>query len=166
MAGTRTAPTVDGTSFIQKRLAMSFRGADGDAKTVSGLIPDGATPAQIEAVVAAIAAGSTASLYSVEITDVYIGADSVQNADGSGGRTSVQDLIRFSMKNLPQGFSKRYYVPAPVSDFFLANSETIDTIDVVFTDITSALDALEPAEVTFSTVGFVEHQETNKAQKL
>lgn len=162
-AGTRTAPTVNGTPS-SKILSYSVIDAQGDVRTESFVVPGTATPAQIEALIAAIAADSVASLFEVKVQEVYSGQKGKQNAT-LDGRESADDKVYITVRDAALRLTRRLYVPAPIAGLFVADSETINTGATLFTDLTTALTPLL-GTFLFSTVSFVEHQESNTPQQL
>lgn len=163
-AGTRTAPDVS-VAAVATILSLSFIDSVGDIRTESVRLVGVPSGAAMEAYVAAVAAATTSSLYRVDISYTYEGARTVQNTTADG-RFSADDKVRITMRDTTLGITKRHYVPAPVAELFEANSENIDTAAVTFTNLTTAIDAIEPASWNFSTVAFTEHSESNSPQSL
>lgn len=123
-----------------------------------------ATNAQIEAAVAAVAGGSAASMFEVSVKEVYSGAANKNNATADG-RDSADDYVYITLREPSLRLTKRFYVPAPENGMFLANSEQIDLTSAQFVALTTALTPVL-GTFTFSTVAFVEHQDSNEAQQL
>lgn len=162
-AGVRTAPTVNGAP-VTKIVSYSVIDVYKDVRTESFLVDGAATPAQIEALIAAVAAGCTGSLFEVKVQEVYAGARQVGNATGLG-RQSADDKLFVTVREPSLKATKRLYVPAPAAELFQANSEIVDTTDQLFIDITNALTPLL-GTYTFSTVSFTERSESNTPTAL
>lgn len=162
-AGTRTAPTVSGTP-VSKIISYTAIDAYGDVRSKSLVVAGTVTPAQIEALVAAIAADTCASVFEVKVQEVYSGQRSKTNAT-LDGRDSADDNMFITLREPSLRLTRRVYVPAPVTELFVAGTEQIDLASTNFTDLT---DAITPMLGTFlfSTVKFVEHQEDNEAQPV
>jgi len=163
-SGTRTASDIT-TAPSYRRLSWSSIGVnDSKVVTKSVLVNGGATLAQLEALVVAIQAMTTASIFKIEVSDVFVGAKSQANATGDG-RASVDDFFVLRGKSPIQNATRRVYVPAPVAEIFDANSENIQTDDVLVTNLVTAWDAVS-AGYDAEAVFFVEHQESNEVQTL
>jgi len=161
--GTRTAPTVSGTPTT-KLVSYSVVDITGDKRSHSFVVAGAATNAQIEALIAAIQGGSASSVFEVRITDLYAGAANLNNASADG-RPSADDKMYITLRDAANRVTKRLYVPSPEAGLFVANSEEIDISVAQFTALTAALTPLL-GSFTFSTVAFVEHQESNTPQQL
>lgn len=162
-AGTRTAPTIDGTPS-SKIVSYSFIDVVKDIRTESFVVPGTATSLQIEALIAAIAADSCASLFEVQVKEVYSGARLVSNATADG-KYSADDKMYITIRDSALRVTRRLYVPAPVAELFDANSETVITTPLIFTNLTDAITPLL-GSFQFSTVAFVERKESNTPQNL
>jgi len=163
-SGMRTAPDVT-TAPSFKRLSWSVIGVnDSKVVTKSVIISAAATNVQIEALVVALQALTTASIFKVEVSEVFQGASAQSNATGDG-RASVDDFLVLTGKNPALNATRRVYVPAPVSDIFDANSENIQTDDALITALIGAWDVLD-AGFNSAWINFVEHSESNEKQTL
>lgn len=160
-AGTRTAPDVTSAPSY-KTVSWSVIGIN-DSKSVtrSVNINGGASVAEIEALIAAIAAMTTGSMHQVKVSDVFSGAESQTNATADG-RPSVDDFAVLTGKNPNQNQTRRVYVQAPVAEIFAPNSENILTTQALVVALKTAWDAVA-AGYTGSWMKFAEHQESNEA---
>jgi len=163
MAGTRTAPTVDGSpTFIE--ISLRWIDAIGDVRSDVSLVAAAATDAQIEAVAAAMAAGSNASLYAMRITQVYEGAKSKANGDNAV-RESAQDNIVYHAKDTGR-VDRRSFLPAPLEAVFVANTETPDAGDGLITAIMTAWDNAWAGTFAGISLRFTERREINEKVNL
>lgn len=162
-AGTRTAPTIDGAP-ASKIVSYSLIDITGDVRSKSFVVAGTATAAQIEALAAAIAAASTASMFEVSVKEVYSGQKGKTNATVDG-RSSADDLLYITVRDPALRVTRRVYVPAPVAELFNVNSEEITITAAEFTALTTALTPLL-GTFQFSTAAFVEHQESNQPTQL
>ena len=139
MPGTRTAPTVDGAPGA-KTISIKYRDAFNDSGSKSVLVLGTATDAQIEALVAAMQAGSNASIFEVHVSESYAGADSVANAeaDDVGGRVSFNDIIRMSSRHPITKDHIYLKLPSPVSGTLIGSSETVNNASTELLAITAA----------------------------
>lgn len=128
MAGTRTAPTVDGTPPWQD-VSFRFVDASEDVRSVSGQFPPGTTAAQIEAIAAALQTRSNASLFEVRVTDSYASAPDAGNADPVV-HISVFDNVVMLFKD-QENHSQDFFIPAPTSDVQPENSDQPDTAELI-----------------------------------
>lgn len=164
MAGTRTAPTVDGTaSHIAARIALID--STGDFRTISliGAVAD-MTNANIEALVVALQAATNASIFSVKVEQVYEGARSKANAV-EAVFNNIGDNIVYHVKASPTD-SQRGYVPAPLEAVFLADTETPDSGNALLTAWFSAVLACVGSGYTGQSVRFTERRDINDAVRF
>lgn len=166
-SGTRTAPAVTGTAQSILVTVTYLALVEENPRSHSYLIDALSTDAQIEAFVVALQASSTASIVKVAVSRVFAGAESKTNATADG-RPSFEDKVRISLKNVGLNATRRYYVPAPVNTYFEANSENIITDRATNVQLDALLGAIDPIDGSFAptTIGFVEHVETQPSQSL
>ena len=167
--GTRTAPTVDGTGqFI--RVSVLFVSLTEDRpRSQSYLFSASATDAQIEAFIAALQDMTTASIAQIEVGKVYAGAPSKANATGDG-RTSLEDYIVISTKNVVVNNTRRLYIPAPHNTNFEPETELLITDTSVGNNVElgALLTAFDAVKANYDpvTISFTEHQDSNVKQLL
>lgn len=163
MAGTRTAPTINGTPS-HKRISIRWVDAQGDTRSTS-LIADAAVlDATLETLVTTTQAISNGSIYEVEVTDVYSGARQTSNADDAVVNSIYSNIV-YHVKASPTS-SQRGFVPAPVDAVFDAGT---DTPDIANTDLTawfSAVLAVVGGAYTGQSVRYTERREINDAIKF
>lgn len=159
----RTVPTIDGTP---NRKDVSIRWIDANNLKRSDVlyIDASATDPQIEAIVAAFAAGSNANIYEVEVKQVY--ADVPNSGDAVDlARNSSKDNVVFLFKNATINAGRDYFLPAPIEDVFLGGTNMLDTSAAELLAIRDALDAVlvsfEPV-----TVRFTERRKKNAASSI
>lgn len=150
VAGTRTAPTVDGlNTYVQVQL----RWIDwtGDKRSDSYVFTAAlATNANIETFAAAMQAGSNASLYEIGVKDVY-------SAVGDSGDASeevwenVTDNLVLQAKQPLGGQSQRDYIPSPINAMFIENTDDIDPTNGALIAIIAAWVTL--LEASYEVVG-------------
>lgn len=139
MAGTRTAPTVDGSPTF-KQVSVTFYDYTGEQRTETTQIDASATDAQIEAYVAATQAGSNGSIWRVRVGEVYNSVGDPSNADEDVWEdidTNVVILTKDAVNN-----SQDWFLPAPINAMFLDGSENIDPSNGVLGAWLTALSAL------------------------
>jgi hypothetical protein len=143
MPGTRTAPDVTGAAT---RKLVSFRWIDnsGDIRGDSIYFDIAATQAQIEAVLAALVAGSNASLFEVHVASVWVGTAAPANALNAGRSPSLYDNIVLHFKDDTTLASQRLFIPAPIEAYMVATTDTPDVTDLS-TLVTAAETALAGA---------------------
>lgn len=163
MAGTRTAPTVDGTPTF-KQVSISLIDAQGDIRSVSLYAKSAATVAEIEAMVAAQQAITNASIYQVSVSDVYNGARQTSNADDAVVN-SVYSNIVYHVKASPSD-SQRGYVPAPLDALFDAGTDTVDLDNALLGTWFASVLAVVGSSYTGQSVRYTERREINDAQKF
>jgi len=158
MAGSRSAPTVNGTP-TKTTLSMSFFDADEGDTTVTFQIANGTTDADIEALAAAAQAGSNASLYDVSIQESYSGIGLASNA-AADDYVSVKDAVRFSNKNLATNAYIRAYLPAPLGN--MVYNKTVVTSDTEYAAWRDAVIAVLPSGYAALNAGFVQNVQRDK----
>lgn len=161
MAGTRTAPTVDGSP---SRRDVTFRVIDnrGDKRsfTVITNTTDG-TPANIETMAAALAAASRASLYSVDVKDRYLGAPVASNAEDDVF-TSADDVIRIFASNDTGTSTRAAEIRAPLGTLVLGG-EVVDTSNGLYTAVRAAFLGMIASTFSAISVRFTERREKNSS---
>jgi hypothetical protein len=161
MAGTRTAPTVDGNPTLVA-VSMKFVDADNGETTVTFAVDPAILNATVEAVAAKTQAMSNASLYEIAVVPIYRGARAASNAV-SDDYVSVKDSIRLSYKNISTNAYIRAYAPSPLGDLIGSNA-VVDTSAVVYTDWKTAVDACLVSGYSAINVAFVQYTARNKGQ--
>jgi len=158
---TRTAPTVDGAPAL-KRVSLGWIDDDGDMKSYSFYCDGASTAAEIEGYADSIVPASNASLWSIEVSEVYEGIAIKSNAD-SAPEDSVQDVILVTYKNPTTKQTFRSYVPAPKTAMLVTGSEVVDTADALFTAWLAGVSAILPAGYSPVTARFNKHREINES---
>jgi hypothetical protein len=162
---TRTAPTVNGTSPY-KRVSFRFIDASGDKNAVSFDVATATTNANIEALAVAYQVASQASLYAIEVTNSYLGAEDTSNAT-VGQRNSVFQKLVTLVKNVTGiPMSQSVPVPAPASVIMLANADEVDPASTELGDLYTALLAVLGSGWNVISARYSERSETNKAVKI
>lgn len=159
----RTAPTINGTPTY---LTVSFRWIDasGDVRADSLQLPATTTDAQIEAIVAALAAISNASLYAVVVGQQYNSvADKSDAVDAP--KDSVFDNFAILAKTALNE-SRRVFLPAPEGATFVAGTDQVDPTNADIATLFAAI--LAPLGVTYDIVSirYTERREINEAVKI
>jgi len=159
----RTAPAVNGTPTFRKA-SLRWIDASGDLRADSIQVPSGATDAQIEAFGEAIADISNASLYAVEVTDVY---NSVADKDDAvdAPKDSVYDNLVVLAKTATN-LSQRMFIPAPEGDIFVAGTDQIDPTSVDLGLAFTAFLALVGGTYDIVSARYTERREINEAVKI
>jgi hypothetical protein len=154
---TRTAPTVDGT-LTSKAVTISLIDSSGDERSVRLVVPAAATDAQIEALVAALQAGSNASVYRVSVQSLYEGAKLASNATNAV-KSSVYDNIVLLAKESAI-VSQNNYIPAPLGAI-IASGDVVDTSNSLYTAWRDATITLLAGSYVAQSVRFTERREKN-----
>jgi len=169
MAGTRTAPDVTGTA-TGKNVSVHWIDNSSDIWSESYSVPAAATNAQIESFLDGLQAASNASIYKVDVSNVF-GADANADANNAIGidpkSASVFDKFGFTMKHTtnPELKDKRISVPAPIGDLFV-NDGTVysDSPDPASAEIAALGTAALALFPSYAVVWFryVEKKEINE----
>lgn len=159
----RTAPAVNGTPTY-KKVALRYIDASGDPRSDSLQVPAAATNLQIEAFAAAIAATSNASMYQIEVGEVYN-----STADKSNAVDAVKDSVYDNLVILAKtalNDSLRSFVPAPEAGLFVPGTDTIDPGNAALATYFTAFLALIGAGYSIVSARYTERREINEAVKI
>lgn len=121
MAGTRTAPTVDGTPN-KVIISLSVIDASGDKYADSLVLLAAPLAADIEAYVAAYQLVTQASVYAVRVDSYYEGDADPDNAE-TDQRNSVTDGINLLWKDFTALKSQTSRVVAPIPEVMQGNQD-------------------------------------------
>lgn len=160
MPGTRVAPTVDGTPTY---LSLSMAWVDDNNKKYSNalLIDAAATDIEIEAVAVAAQAGSNASLYEINVGQVYQGVPLASNALAEV-HESIADKVRLQTKDLTTQAYNPAYIPAPLEILVGENNE-VDISQAIYTTWRDAVQAVLPTGFALLNAGFVQNVQRNES---
>lgn len=160
MPGTRTAPDVTTTASWRKvRYAMID--ANGDKKSNSIIVGSAVTNIAIETFLDETQLRSNASLYEVEISDVFNGTSLKSNAL-SAVYLPIEDLILYSIK-AGVNTNQYVYLPAPIASQVISGTDTPDTTALAdwFASVLALATGYSGKSVTFTR-----HKETNNDNKV
>lgn len=160
---TRTAPAVDGTPN-NVRVSMSLVDYTGDIRTVSFYAPNGILDATIEALVVALQAITNASVYKVEVSQVYEGAALKSNADEIVWENVHDNLVYHVKASATQ--SQRGYVPAPLQGVFVDGTDNPNVADAGLIAYMSAFDAAVGGTYSPVSIRFSKRRDSNDAVLL
>lgn len=163
MAGTRTAPTVDGTPTY-KQVSLHFMDYQGKKRSVAINVDAATTEAQVEAYAAAAQVLSNATLYDISIADKYDSNEDSSNASEEVWN-SVKDSLVTQCKE-PTGNSKRGFIPAVIDDVFIETTTSIDPTNTDLGNYYSALLALCPAGYEVIGSRFTQRRQINEQVKV
>ena len=121
MPGTRTAPTVSGTPPFQQA-SYQFIDHTEDVRSISIQFPPGTTAAQINSVGTALQSHSNASLFKIEVKQVYGSTPDVGNALPEV-HISVYDNVVVLFKD-QLNHSQDVFVLAPTEDLQPDDTDT------------------------------------------
>ena len=123
MPGTRTAPTVDGTPPYQTA-SYQFIDASEDVRSISIQFPPGTTATQINSVGTQLQALSNASLFKIEVKQVYGSTPDVGNALAVVHMSVFDNVVVLFKDQL--NHSQDVFVVAPTTDLQPTDSDTPD----------------------------------------
>jgi hypothetical protein len=139
MAGTRTAPTVNGTPTF-KRVSLTVYDYTGEQRTDSYQLDADASNAEIEAFVAAVQATTNGTIWRVQATDVYNSVGDPSNAEEEVWEEASSNLVLLAKTSA--NLSQDWYIPAPSNDLFLEGTENIDPTNVALGAVMTAILAM------------------------
>lgn len=159
MPGTRTAPALTGSASY-RAVTVSLIDASGDERTVRlQPVPITVPLADIETMVAELAAITNASIYKVTVLDVFAGTKNASNAL-SASYQSVFDNIVLLAKDAATTQAVNAFVPAP-EDSLILSGDVVDTTNVDYTAWRDAIIAILPTAFSAVSVRFTERREKN-----
>lgn len=159
MAGTRTAPSISATDPVYIAISFHLIDAGGDKRSVSlKANPTNATDANIEDAAAKLQTASNASVWKVEVSEIYAGAASAANADDSVFE-SVYDNVVILYKDDTVPVSQNGFVPAPIGS--MISDDVVDTTNTTYTDIRDALETLLNDDYQAISVRYTERRDKN-----
>lgn len=153
----RTAPTVDGAP-AEKAVVFSFIDHSGDERSVRNIIPSDATPAQIEAVVAQMAANSNANVYRVKVEDVYAGAKDASIAVNQTNPSVFSNIV--VLMKVSSLISQQAYLPAP-EGVLIPSGDVVDTANTDYIAWRDAYLTMLGTGYVAQSVRFTERREKN-----
>jgi hypothetical protein len=163
MAGTRTAPTVDGTP-VYLQVTLHWIDYNGDKRADSLNLPTATTSAEIEAIAAAAQALSNASLYDISVNNKYDSNEDSSNAD-EDVYNSVKDSLVIQTKE-PTGQSLRGFIPSITQNVFVENTKEIDPTNADLATYLAALVAALPAGYEVIGARFTQRKQVNQQVKI
>lgn len=166
-AGTRTAPTVNGTPTY-KVLSFHLIDASGDKATASWRVPNTVIASEIETAVAAYQAVTQASVYKVTVADTYNSVEDAGNAQNDE-RMSVYDRLGVLVRDAT-AMADNLPILAPEPATMLGDADEIDpdnatTLPAWFTAGLALLNGGAGGSGTFGVISarYSERSEMNKA---
>lgn len=123
MAGTRTAPTVNGTPQWRS-VSVTLYDYTGDQRTDSYMLDADSTDAEIEAFVAALQACTNGTIWRVVVGDVYNSVGDSSNAVEAVWENAKDNVVLLA--KTAANVSQDFYIPAPSNAMFLEGTENID----------------------------------------
>lgn len=136
MAGTRTAPAVNGTpQFIS--VSVTLYDYTGEQRTDSYQMDADSTDAEIEAFVAALQAGTNATIWRVRVGQVYNSVGDSSNAVEEVWEDADTNVVLLAKTAL--NASEDFYIPAPIDDMFIEGTNEIDPTNGVLAAILAAI---------------------------
>lgn len=161
MPGTRTAPAVDGTPpYVY--VGYKFIDATEDVRTIGIQLPSGATAAQIESIGTQLQALSNASLFSIEVKQIYASVPDVGNALAAV-HISVYDNVVMLLKD-QENHSQDLFIVAPTTALQPDDSDTPDgtALTALILAATAALEEGTTDDWQAVSARFTERREKNQ----
>lgn len=155
----RTVPTVDGSGNYRE-VTIKWIDANNGRRSDTYRLAQDATDAEVEAIVAALAAQSNANIYQVKTSMVY-NAVAVPSDAIEASRVSVWDNVVILFKDAA-GNSRDWFLPAPVDALFIAGTNNLDPEGDIGTVDVAIDPALETAFVVVS-YRYTERRKKNPA---
>lgn len=162
MAGTRSAPTIDGTP-VSITLSVQLMDSDGTKRAIDFELPATVTNAQMEDVVAKLQLATNATIYSAVVNYNYS-----SNAVATNALVAVQQSARNNIVILFKDDvalkTQEVYIPAPLNALFVAGTKNIDITNTVYGDYRNAVDVAIGADYAPVSVRYTERRQINQKQ--
>jgi len=163
MAGTRTAPAVTGAATgILVTIHLIDSSGDRWTEALRTTIAL-ATTANIEAVVAAYQAVSQASCWKVTTETSWEGAALVANAENNA-RASGADGVNMLFRDISLQTTQTSRLVSPVAAALEGDNDIPNLVNIA--TLTSAIDALLPANYTFASAQYTERRERKNNPRI
>ncbi len=159
----RTAPDIE-TASTFKELACRFIDISGDQRTVSFRIDSAATAEDIETFVVAMGAATNASLYRVEISEMWEGSASPSNALQAAKSASAFANIVALYTDVANDRTENVFVPAPVGTLVIDDTDNPDPAGYAALD--AAFDAIKFGAGALKSLRYTERREVNARVKV
>ena len=146
MAGTRTAPTVDGTpDFIT--VSVTMYDYTGDQRTDSYQLDADSSNAEIEAFVAALQASTNGTIWRVAVSNIYNSVGDSSNANEVVWENAADNVVLLAKTAM--NAAEDFYIPAPDNALFIDGTENIDPAN---TELVALLASILPMRAGYSFV--------------
>ncbi len=147
MAGTRTAPTVDGATFTFIKVTLTWYDYTGEQRSDSYRMDSDSSSAEIEAFAAAMQAASNATLWRIQVSEVYNSVGDSSNALEEVWE-NAQDNLLFLFKD-PSDNGFNIFIPSPMESMFIDATEELDPTNA---EIIAVLASVLPMKATYAVV--------------
>lgn len=160
MAGTRTAPTVDGSGNVRQ---VSFRLIDvsGDKRAVAVEVGIAVAAGLIEALGAALALATNSSLYAIYDTMQYYSPAVASNADAAEENSVYDNIVLLAKSNTNE--SEDLFIPAPIRDLFVGDTDNPDAASPELQAVITAYEAVATGTKTVVAARYTERREKNQS---
>lgn len=163
MAGTRTAPTVNGTPTF-KKVSVTLYDYTGDQRTVSNVVDADTTDADVEAYIAQLQSMTNATIWRVEFTDVYGNLGDKGNAVEEVWE-NINDNQVTLMKAAAGLEAQDWYIPSPINAMYNEGTETIDPDNALYAAYLVILTAFRAGSQAVST-RMTHRRQKGKSQRI
>lgn len=154
----RSAPTVNGTPTYVL-LSMRYVDANGvkDSFALRTTLAR-ATDTLVEAYIVALAAATNVNIYAVEKQLIYASPTASPLLALEAPRIDARDVIEQLQKDIAAGASQYSYIPAPLDEIFVPDTNTVDLANALYDAVTQAVDLILPASYNPISVRFAQHK--------
>lgn len=162
MAGTQTAPAIDGTPTY-KQLSLRLIDSDGTKRALDYQLPNTVTNLEMNSVMSSLQACTNASIYEAWVSDVYF-----SNAVATNAANAVQQSVRQNIVILFRDDvllkSQEVYIPAPLSALFVTGTKNIDITNALYLAYKGFVDAALATDYEPVSVRYTERRQINQKQ--
>lgn len=156
-----SVPDVSATAATFVRVGFSYIDANSTKDSFSILTTAArATPAAVEAAKDALAAATNANVYEVRIESVWGAGNASPLLAIEAPRESAKDVIETLMKQPSSQKTQYVYIPAPLDELFIPDTNIVDVDNALYDAMDLAFDLLLPADYVPISTRFAEHQNT------
>lgn len=162
MAGTQSAPAIDGTPQ-KKVLSLRMIDSDGTKRALDYDCELAVTNLQLNSVMSSLQACTNASIYEAVVSEVY-----TSNALSTNASNAVQQSVRQNIvilfKDDVTFDTQEVYIPAPLSAIFTTGTKNINVANAQYTAYRDFVDSALGADYGAVSVRYTERRQINQKQ--
>lgn len=148
-----------------RRLKIGLIDDSGDKRSLSLRVDNATTLVQARAVASTLGDITSASIYSLELSDVFE-ANPLASQALDGEQNSVFENVVISFANRAQGTTFQAYIPAPIEAIMQGDTDTVNVANAEYLLYLNAINAVKIAGFDAVSVRYTERREINDSVAL